>query len=318
MKAASVALFVTLTLHLSAAEVRLGDTLNDLGAVMGAPRGQLRVGERQVLYYDRGEIELRAGTVSRVALLSVDEFAALEARHAAIAARFRQEQEIRRGQMKARGEEILAAKLADPRFRATPLRYQVSFWEDFARRYPDVPSAEPLISARLLFAEQLEANRAKAEQAEYVAQLEFRAREAEARVAEVEARDDRSHNFAYYGGYARYSPHFRSAEYNYSGRPHADVRPSERHQAWPNCGESDFVRVKGRNGVDRDSSRNAHNGTVWPGRESSACLKRDGRPQHEDGSFGAQGPAYSNEVHFRINRGGFEVKNFPYALTGRY
>jgi len=205
MKTVTLALVVTLAVNLSAAEIKPGDTFNEVKATMGPARGQLRLGDRLLLYYDRGEVELQAGVVSRVALMSLDDHAALETKRAAIATRIREEQAVRRAQVSAEGEKLMARKLADATFLAAPLSYQVAFWEDFSRRYPEVPSAEPLTIARLRYAEQLESKRAQTEQEERLAELEIRAREIEATAALAEARSRRIRQYRYADG-ASYQP----------------------------------------------------------------------------------------------------------------
>ena len=95
MKALSLVLLLSLPLVLTAAEVQRGDTLNEVRTVLGAPRGQVRAGDRLLLYYDRGEVQLQAGAVTRVALLSVADYDALQIRRAADAVRFREENELR-------------------------------------------------------------------------------------------------------------------------------------------------------------------------------------------------------------------------------
>ena len=198
MKALALVLLVSTSLSLAASEVRLGDNFANVKQALGVPRGQLRVGDRQLLYFDRGEIELQAGLVSRVALLSAEEHAVLETKRAALAARIREEQEIRRTQLSAEGERLMARKLADPAFQAAPAAYQVAFWEDFSRRYPDVSAGELLTSARLRNIEELEAKRARYEEAVRLADLEARLWAAEARVANVETSRYRTRNYYHY------------------------------------------------------------------------------------------------------------------------
>ena len=78
------ALWFTLVLAggtgLAAAEVRPGASLEEVRGTLGLPRGQVQVAGRQVLYYERGEVELQNGAVTRVALRSEEEHASLTAR----------------------------------------------------------------------------------------------------------------------------------------------------------------------------------------------------------------------------------------------
>ena len=218
MKALSLFLLLSLPLVLTAAEVQRGDTLNEVRTVLGAPRGQVRAGDRLLLYYDRGEVQLQAGAVTRVALLSVADYDALQIRRAADAVRFREENELRSARLGVEGEALKARKLADPSFQAAPVAYQVAFWEDFSRRYPGVSSSEQLTIARLRLAEQLEQKRSRDLQEERLADLEARVNEAEARASEVR------YATAYPGRY--YSSYGRS-----SGRSSNGLWPVEYHFA---------------------------------------------------------------------------------------
>ena len=155
---------------LTAAEVRRGASLEEVRGTLGSPRGQLQVAGRQILYYERGEIELQEGAVTRVALRSEEEHAVLTARQE----RRREERETRRAQMLVEGSALRNRKLADPAFLAAPVAYQIAFWEDFVRRYPEVSCVEPLTIARLRLVEQFEEQRRRDEQAERLAAIEER------------------------------------------------------------------------------------------------------------------------------------------------
>ncbi len=188
MKATPLALLLILPLAGFATEVKPGATVDEVRATLGVPRGQVQTGARNVLYYDRGEVELTAGTVTRVSLLDDKAYALREARRAAIAERVREENASRT----AAGEALKARLLASAAFEKAPLGYQVAYWEDFSRRYPGVSCAEELTVARMRLAVQLEEDRVRAGQEE-------------ARVAEMEARaeadESRAARMAYYGGY---------------------------------------------------------------------------------------------------------------------
>jgi len=181
-------LLLLMPLALAAAEIQPGDNLAHVRETLGAPRGQAESGGRLLLYYERGEVELQDGVVTRAALLSRDDHEAETARRAAKARRLRDEREINRARLTTEGEELKARKLADPAFRSGSAAAQVAFWEDFSRRYPDVPGREELLLARLRLAEENEAKRREAETAERIARLEARRAAAEARAAEAAER----------------------------------------------------------------------------------------------------------------------------------
>ncbi|HKB57361.1 MAG TPA: hypothetical protein VKC51_07205 [Lacunisphaera sp.] len=247
MKTVPFVLLLALPLVLTAMEVRPGDTLNNVRATLGAPRGQLRVDGRQLLYYERGEIELRAGAVTRVALLSEEDHAAREARRAAAAVRFREEQEILCARLSTEGEALKARKLADPSFLAAPLAYQVAFWEDFSRRYPDVASAEQLTIAHLRLAEQLEEKRDRELREERLAELEARLLAAEDRATRY-----RSYTSFNSDGYARHPFTFWPVEYHFfdSPLPYA-VSPSQ--FSVPPVYRTDYVPVFSDDPMDNNS-----------------------------------------------------------------
>ncbi len=170
------ALLALTTAVWSGAEVNTGATLDEVRATLGKPNGQMQLGARQVLLFERGTVELNAGRVTRVELRSEEEQAALAAREE----RLQTQLAAQRSQSLAEGTALRDRKLADAGFLASPVAYQVAFWEDFSRRYPAVPCAEPLTIARLKFGEQLE-EKARREADSH------RLRELEARVAAAEA-----------------------------------------------------------------------------------------------------------------------------------
>jgi hypothetical protein len=176
---------------LSAAEIEPGTPLEEVRAALGPPKGQALTAERQVLYYERGEIELRDGKVVRANLRTAEEHAAMVAREE----RLRADQEARREQLMAEGVALRDRKLADPAFLAAPVAFQVAFWENFARTYPGVSCTEPLTIARLRLNEQLEERMRKNEEISRLAELEARFAAAE--------REPVHYRVAYPGYYGR-------------------------------------------------------------------------------------------------------------------
>lgn len=222
MKLISLAFWTLTPLVLAAGEVQTGDTLSQVQAALGTPRGQMSAQGRQLLYFDRGEIELRAGAVTRVALMSVDEHAARETRRAADAARMREEQEIRQARSITEGEALKARMLADPAFLSAAPGEQLAFWEYFARSHPEVPVAEQLAAARQRTREQAEARRAGEIREERLAELEEQ-------LMAVETRYDAARSRRYlvhYGGHhgLRQATNLWPVEYHFTqeyARPYA-------------------------------------------------------------------------------------------------
>jgi len=145
-----------------AGEVAPGASLAEVRATLGIPRGELQLKGRQVLYYERGSVELQDGQVTAVALRSVEEHAARTAREVQL----RAERESVRSRLAAAGMTLRDAKLADPAFKEAPLAYQVSFWESFAQSYPEVSCREPLTIARLRLQAQWEEQQRRDEESD--------------------------------------------------------------------------------------------------------------------------------------------------------
>ena len=180
MKLTPLLLLAILPLTLVASEVKIGDNRDDVRSGLGAPRGQIHLGNREVLSFARGEVELTSGVVTRVALRSEDEQAAFEAKRSAEFSRVREDENIRRVQQKAEGEALKASKLVDANFQSAPLRLQVEFWRNFTSRYPNVSCTEQLNLARALYYEQQHAGQLAAEEAQRLA--EIKARDSEQRM----------------------------------------------------------------------------------------------------------------------------------------
>jgi hypothetical protein len=164
MKAFLPVILFSMPLLAAAMEVQPGDTLATVRTALGAPRGQVSIGERHLLYYDRGEVELRGGAVARVALRSTDEQAVFAAERSATQQKVLEEN----AREVTEGLELKAHKLSDSDFRATPLAYQVVFWESFAARYPGVSCRDQLTAVRLRLAEEQEAMYPQSEPEEVV------------------------------------------------------------------------------------------------------------------------------------------------------
>ena len=174
MKTIRVVFLLVLPLTIFAGEVKRGDNIEAVRATLGTPRGQSRLGARELLYFDRGEVELSAGLVTRVALRSEKDQAAFEAKRTAEADRVRRQNQT----LLTEGEALKNRMLADPAFQATPLSYQVAFWQNFSRKYSMVSCTEQLSIAQARLDEQVQATQ-KSEQAQRIADLEAKARERE-------------------------------------------------------------------------------------------------------------------------------------------
>lgn len=173
-------------------EIKPGDSLNDVNSALGMPIGQAQVGGKLVLFYDRGQVQLVDGRVTDVNLLSPQDFAAHQAQQTAEAAQTAQIQAERA----AEGEALKAKKLADPAFISAPPSYQVGFWQDFRRQYPEVSCDDEYKLALARLQEQ----QAAQDHDQQIANLEARVANAEDNAAQAE-RDARQarYNNAYPG-----------------------------------------------------------------------------------------------------------------------
>ncbi len=224
MKTLNVALLFVLPLTVFAGEVKLGDSLESVRSTLGTPRGQSHLSGRDVLYFDRGEIELSAGLVTRVALRSEKDQAVFENKQVANADRVRQEQETKHAQAITEGTAVKARMLADPAFQATPLSYQVAFWKNFSRKYSTVSCAEELSIAQARLNEQIEVAQKQAAQAQRIAELEAQARADAARDSLRYAYNRSYENSGYFPSFipSSYDPNSR-----YARRAYNDFTPCQ-------------------------------------------------------------------------------------------
>jgi hypothetical protein len=185
---APLLLFAT-PLLASAVKVHLGDSLATVHSVLGAPHGQAQVGDRLVLFYDRGQVQLVDDHVANSDFLSPEDFAKLQAQRASEAALAAQ----LRDQRITEGQALKAKKLANPAFASAPVSYQLEFWQDFHRQYPEVSCDDEYKLALARRQEQLD----REEHEQKITDLESRVADAEDQAAQAE----RDAQQARYGGF---------------------------------------------------------------------------------------------------------------------
>lgn len=172
MKALPIICALLLPVSLPAADVKVGDSLEMVQASLGEPRGRLNLGDRQVLYFSRGVVEVHAGVATRVNLRSEEAQARYEARQAAVEQRAAEMNIARNAQLREEGEATKIRMLADESFKNTSLRYQVAYWRSFAVRYPMVSCLDELSLAQARLNEQVAAEFKNQEIMERLARLE--------------------------------------------------------------------------------------------------------------------------------------------------
>ncbi len=224
---------VLLGAHVSAA-VQMGDTRDAVLGELGSPLGIVRLDEAEILYFERGSVELRDGKVVRADVMSPQELKERREREAharEVNARIEAEQRVRRV---AEGEAVLKQWLASPDFLAESPRVQVERWCEFMIRYPEVSITEHYGAAL----ERLEGEMEQELQERRIAELEQRVAEAEARAlsAEEQARRRRVESTYYIwpDGYSTWVvpthwtswPPWRGYPYTAPSRPRSPSAPA--------------------------------------------------------------------------------------------
>ncbi len=167
-----------------------GDSRAGVVDKLGAPTGQLSIGDMERLIYPRGEVTLRGGQVTSVKLMSVKEWEASERRRSA-ERKARAEATAMESQARddaaRKGAEALGLLLDDARWKDAPPEDRMEILNRFAKAFPGADIS--LVRAEC--AKRLEARLAEkrrlAELEARVALAEAKAREAEARARTAEA-----------------------------------------------------------------------------------------------------------------------------------
>ena len=214
----SVLLGVALFAGLATAgeDIRVGDSREQVLAALGEPRGRMEYEAVELLFYDRGRVELENGEVLLVKLVSVEELARknaeeLQARELAAAQRAR-----RMAELYAEGKSVRKVKLADAGFMQSSASERVAYWKRFRERYPNVPVGDAYTLALEEVQTQLVERTKELEQAQRIENLEDRVRDAEDRASYAEERS-RSSRRSYVG--LAYTPYYPAYSFNNHYRP---------------------------------------------------------------------------------------------------
>ena len=207
MKLSRIILLLALATMAARADVKIGDTYQQVIDQLGDPQGEIKSGTYQLLSFDRGRVELRNGKVAKTEILSdeqVEKKRLLAEKKLAEAERkFAAERE----QRIAEGTTVHAAKLADEEFMVSPAADRVAFWQNFKKLYPEVPLGDEYTAALRELEQDYAARRIERERQQQISDLEQR-------VADAEARADRAEQHqspvvvydtpSIYGGYPAY------------------------------------------------------------------------------------------------------------------
>jgi len=122
-----------------AAEVRQGDSIEQVVRALGEPKGAMTIGDRLVFTYARGTVVFRDGAVISARIASEAEASErVDKRDEAVAARKAAEEAARVKRMEA-GQAEKAAMLADKEFGQRPAEERLACWRTFREKYRTVP-----------------------------------------------------------------------------------------------------------------------------------------------------------------------------------
>jgi hypothetical protein len=155
-----------------AADARVGDTVEQVLDKMGRPAGEARSGELLLLTYDRGTVETYEGYVVKVDLVTPAQLRAQQEKAARAMARRAAEIKAQRDRRMAEGRKELARIEGDEAFAEKPAADQVAYWEEFKKKYPEVPLPASYTKARDALTKEEEAARKKREEEALAAQPE--------------------------------------------------------------------------------------------------------------------------------------------------
>lgn len=171
---------------------------------LGPPNGHIGSSSFEILYFDRGEVVLRNGSVQSHTLISPADLErrqqAAEQERAARAQRELEERKLRIDE----GNALRERALSDPAFAALSARDRMNFWQSFKQTYPEIDvEFEHLLATRQARTEaelQAEARRQAAAEEARIRALEQRVEEAErqARIAQERERTRSYHHDYYY------------------------------------------------------------------------------------------------------------------------
>lgn len=162
-------------------EIAPGDPVEDVIARLGQPKGYIKTRTIEVLFFDRGKVEVRDGLVASAEILTPEEVDAKQKRDEKERKAQEEADRFRREARRVEGQEIKETKLSDPAFLTLPAGDQIAYWKRFSALYPDV-SLDSAYAARLA-----EAHRQQPLEQE-LRSLHLKIKEMEEKVERAEAR----------------------------------------------------------------------------------------------------------------------------------
>ena len=195
----ALALLLPISLYAASSKVEVGQTQQQATEALGKPQGEINLPDKTLLLYPEGEITIHEGVVSKIDLMSDQQFAQDQERQKREHEEWVIQQEKLEADRIAAGEKLKAYKLQNSTFAALPAKDRVEYWRSFQAKFPQVDVSEEI--ARALESYQAEIAELKNQQriAELeveVAQAQKKAEEARLETAklreETEARNDAS------------------------------------------------------------------------------------------------------------------------------
>ena len=195
------ALYLSLSLSLSAAPIQNGASEAQVIEALGKPMGTIGLREKTLLLYPQGEVTLKNDVVVEIDLMSEEKFAEDQERLRREREEWLAEQKRRRAAHKAEGESIRRAKMQSGAFAALPAKDKIDYWRSFQIRYPATDVSEQIATALESYETEMEELRSQ----QRIAELEARVAQAEKEAAaarletkklrEETERSERSRNY---------------------------------------------------------------------------------------------------------------------------
>ena len=131
----------------AADEINVGQSRDEVIAVLGEPQGSGIMGDKEMLFYPRGSIGLMNGLVVESSIVSQDVLDRREPQSKQRQVEQQERNEERVQQRIAQGTREKARMLKDETFATLPAKQQAQSWRQFSRTYPEVAATRELREA---------------------------------------------------------------------------------------------------------------------------------------------------------------------------
>lgn len=128
--------------------VNRGDTIAEVVAKLGRPRGSIERKNTVTYTYDRGMVNFIDGRVVHSFLVTPEEAQQRRLDQERAAEASRKQAELQRQRLLAEGQAELSKHNSDTTFDKHPAPERLAYWEDFQRRYPYTDVSANLAAAR--------------------------------------------------------------------------------------------------------------------------------------------------------------------------